>query len=120
VPTGIPVYDNECRHTGRPDKEAIVVRRVIEEDVTTPSTTVVEDDGSWIGRTIVTLVVLALLVAGGIWLFRALADNDNGVGGDNDTKIENNIDGDTNDDGDTTNDTSNDTTNNVEPTSLPS
>lgn len=92
-----------------------MVRRVIEEDVATPSTTVVEDDGSWIGRTIVTLVVLALLVAGGIWLFNALADNDTGIG-DRDTNIENNIDGDTNE-GDTNTDT--DTTN-VDPTAVPS
>lgn len=57
-----------------------MVRRVIEEDVATPTnTTVVEDDGSWIGRTIVTLVVLALLVAGAVWLVRALSDNDGGV-----------------------------------------
>lgn len=56
-----------------------MVRRVIEEDVATPTnTTVVEDDGSWIGRTIVTLVVLALLVAGAVWLVRALSDNDGG------------------------------------------
>jgi len=96
-----------------------VVRRVIEEDVTTPSTTVVEDDGSWIGRTIVTLVVLALLVAGGIWLFNALSDNDNGIGGDRDgTNIENNFEGDTNE-GDTNTDTNTDTTN-VDPTAVPS
>lgn len=97
-----------------------MVRRVIEEDVTTPSTTVVEDDGSWIGRTIVTLVVLALLVAGGIWLFNTLADNDNGLGGDGDTNIENNIDGDTNKDGDTTNEGDTNTDTNVEPTAVPS
>lgn len=66
-----------------------MVRRVIEEDVTTPSTTVVEDDGSWIGRTIVTLVVLALLVAGAVWLVRALSDNDTGIGDrDGNTNIE--------------------------------
>ena len=57
-----------------------MVRRVVEEDVVTPSTTVVEDDGSWIGRTIVTLVILALLVAGAVWLVRTLADNDTNVG----------------------------------------
>lgn len=55
-----------------------MVRRVVEEDIATPGTTVVEDDGSWIGRTIVTLVILALLVAGAIWLVRALSDNNNG------------------------------------------
>jgi hypothetical protein len=54
-----------------------VVRRVVEEDVAAPST-VVTDDGSWIGRTIVTLVILALLVAGAVWLVRALSDNNNG------------------------------------------
>jgi myo-inositol-1-phosphate synthase len=49
----------------------------VEEDVVTPSsTTVVSDDGSWIGRTIVTLVILALLVAGAVWLVRTLSDND--------------------------------------------
>jgi hypothetical protein len=52
-----------------------VVRRVVEEDVATPTSTVVTDDGSWIGRTIVTLVILALLVAGAVWLVRALSDN---------------------------------------------
>jgi hypothetical protein len=57
-----------------------VVRRVVEEDVATPTTTVYENDGSWIGRTIVALVILALLVAGAVWLVRALSDNnDNGV-----------------------------------------
>jgi hypothetical protein len=53
-----------------------VVRRVVEEDVATPTNTVVTDDGSWIGRTIVTLVILALLVAGAVWLVRALSNND--------------------------------------------
>lgn len=53
-----------------------MVRRVVEEDVATPTSTVVTDDGSWIGRTIVTLVILALLVAGAVWLVRALSDND--------------------------------------------
>ena len=55
-----------------------MVRRVVEEDVAAPST-VVHDDSSWIGRTIVTLVILALLVAGAVWLVRALSDNDNGT-----------------------------------------
>jgi hypothetical protein len=55
----------------------------VEENVVTPSTTVVEDDGSWIGRTIVTLVILGLLVAGAVWLVRSLADNDNGSTGNN-------------------------------------
>lgn len=57
-----------------------MVRRVVEEDVATPSATVVhDDDGSWIGRTIVTLVIIALLVAGAVWLVRALSDNDGGL-----------------------------------------
>lgn len=56
-----------------------MVRRVVEEDVAAPSSTVVHDDSSWIGRTIVTLVILALLVAGAVWLVRALSDdNHNG------------------------------------------
>jgi hypothetical protein len=55
--------------------EAIVVRRIVEEDVAAPTSTVVhDDDGSWIGRTIVTLVILALLVVGAIWLVRSLSD----------------------------------------------
>jgi negative regulator of sigma E activity len=47
----------------------------VEEDVATPTNTVVTDDGSWIGRTIVTLVIVALVVVGAIWLVRALSDN---------------------------------------------
>ena len=90
-----------------------MVRRVIEEDVAAPSTTVVEDDGSWIGRTVVTLVVLALLVAGAIWLVRAVSDNDAGIGeNDGGTRIENEFDtgGDTGGDtGDTNTDTNTDT-----------
>jgi len=62
------------------DKEAIVVRRIVEEDVATPSTTVVEGDGSWIGRTIVALVVITLLVVGAIWLVRAVTDDNDGGG----------------------------------------
>ena len=57
-----------------------MVRRIVEEDVTTPST-VVEGDGSWIGRTLVSLVIIALLVVGAIWLFNNVGDNDNGGGG---------------------------------------
>ena len=92
-----------------------MVRRVIEEDVATPTnTTVVEDDGSWIGRTIVTLVVLALLVAGAVWLVRALSDNDGGGGIDTpQIEQENNFNNDTdgNTDGDSgTNDGTTDTT----------
>lgn len=52
-----------------------MVRRVVEEDVTTPDATVIHDDSSWVGRTIVTLVILALLVIGAVWLVRALSDN---------------------------------------------
>jgi hypothetical protein len=60
-----------------------VVRRIVEEDVAAPSTTVVEDDGSWIGRTIVALVVITLLVVGAIWLVRAVTDDTgNGVNPD--------------------------------------
>lgn len=79
-----------------------MVRRVVEEDVAVPSTTVVDDDGSWIGRTIVTLVILALLVAGAVWLVRSISDDGNGVRDntpveDNDTTNNefNNNDGDT-------------------------
>lgn len=68
-----------------------MVRRVVEEDVTTPSSTVVEDDGSWIGRTLVTLVVIALLVIGAVWLVNAVSDNDGDTGSD--TNIELNQDG---------------------------
>ena len=80
-----------------------MVRRIVEEDVATPSTTVVEDDGSWIGRTIVALVVITLLVVGAIWLVRAVTDDNNGGGiGDPDVNI-------TQNDGDTQNDTNTDT-----------
>ena len=61
-----------------------MVRRIVEEDVVTPSSTVVEDDGSWIGRTIVTLVILALVVAGAIWLVRAVSNDDTPGLNDND------------------------------------
>ena len=57
-----------------------MVRRIVEEDVATPTTTVVDNDGSWIGRTIVALVVITLLVIGAIWLIRAVSNNDNGSG----------------------------------------
>ena len=62
-----------------------MARRIIEEDVTTtPSTTVVESDGSWVGRTIVALVAIAVLVAGAIWLFGNMGDgNNNNTPGDN-------------------------------------
>lgn len=86
-----------------------MVRRIVEEDVTTPSTTVVESDGSWVGRTLVSLVVIALLVVGAIWLFNNVGDGDNDGGGGGGTNIENNIDGDTNEgdtnEGDTNTDT---------------
>ncbi|HVF05450.1 MAG TPA: hypothetical protein VNA20_11480 [Frankiaceae bacterium] len=85
-----------------------MVRRVIEEDVAAPSTTVVEDDGSWIGRTIVTLVVLALLVAGAIWLVRAVSDSDTGVGDGRDT-TNNEVNIGDNEGGDTGSDTGTDT-----------
>ena len=67
-----------------------MVRRVVEEEVSTPSTTVVEDDGSWVGRTIVTLVILALLVAGAIWLVRTVS-NDNGTSNNNPTNPGNTV-----------------------------
>ena len=86
-----------------------MVRRIVEEDVATPRTTVVEDDGSWIGRTIVALVVITLLVVGAIWLVRAVTD-DNGGGTVNgpDVNIEQNEGGntDTNTDTGTNTDTS--------------
>ncbi len=53
-----------------------MVRRVVEEDIT-DSPTVVERDDSWIGRMLVTLVVIALLVVGAIWLVNAMGDSDN-------------------------------------------
>jgi hypothetical protein len=59
-----------------------VARRIVEEDVSTPtSTTVLEGDGSWVGRTIVSLVLIALLVLGAIWLFNNVGDG-NGTTGD--------------------------------------
>jgi hypothetical protein len=94
-----------------------VVRRIVEEDVATPTTTVVhEDDGSWIGRTIVALVILALVVAGGIWLVRSLSDS----GGD--VNINNNnrppVEQQQNQDGNTNPDTDTDTDTNVEPSGV--
>ena len=57
-------------------------RRVIEEEVrTTPvdSTTYVEDDASWAGRTIALIVLVALLIVGAIWLVNYVGnDNDGG------------------------------------------
>ena len=74
-----------------------MARRIVEEDVTTTptSTTVMEGDGSWVGRTIVSLVLIALLVLGAIWLFNNIGDGD-GTGDNRET--ENNIEneGDTN------------------------
>ena len=56
-----------------------MARRIIEEDTTTtPNTTYVESDGSWVGRTIVALVVIALLVVGAVWLFNNVGDGDGG------------------------------------------
>ena len=71
-----------------------MVRRIVEEDV--PSTTVVEGDGSWVGRTIVALVMIAVLVLGAIWLFNNVGDGDGDGGGG--VNIENNEgdEGDTN------------------------
>ena len=75
-----------------------MVRRVVEEDVAAPSTTVVEGDGSWVGRTIVTLVILALLVVGAVWLVNAISDDGSGVGDNTPTEqndTQNNTDTDT-------------------------
>jgi hypothetical protein len=52
---------------------------VVEEDISTPTTTVVTDDGSWIARTIVTLVIVALLIVGAVWLVRTISNNDTGT-----------------------------------------
>lgn len=93
-----------------------MVRRVVEEDVVTPSTTVVEDDGSWIGRTIVTLVILALLVAGAVWLVRTLSDNDTNVGTGDGRVNEQQNDQNTDNDGGTGTDGGD--TNNVEPSAV--
>ncbi len=57
-----------------------MARRIVEEDV--PSTTVVGSDGSWVGQTIVALVVIALLVVGAVYLFNNVGDGDGGSGGD--------------------------------------
>jgi hypothetical protein len=92
---GIPLPDSKPRRPAPAlQQEAAVVRRIVEEDVTTPSTTVVESDGSWVGRTLVSLVVIALLVLGAIWLFNNVGDGDNDGGGGGGTNIETNIDGD--------------------------
>ena len=72
-----------------------MVRRIVEEDVATPSTTVVEGDGSWIGRTIVALVVITLLVVGAIWLVNAVSDDTGNNGIDPDVNITQNEGGDT-------------------------
>jgi hypothetical protein len=48
----------------------------VEEHVT-ESPTVIERDDSWLGRTIVALVVIALLVVGTVWLVRSIGDNNN-------------------------------------------
>jgi len=72
-----------------------VARRIVEEDVSSPSsTTIMEGDGSWVGRTIIALVLIAVLVLGAIWLFNNVGDGD-GVGNGGDTNIEQN-EGDTN------------------------
>lgn len=84
-----------------------MVRRIVEEDVATPSTTVVDDDGSWIGRTIVALVVITLLVIGAIWLVRAVTDDNGGGVGDPDVNITQNDGGDTSNTDQNNTDTSN-------------
>ena len=72
-----------------------MARRIIEEDTTTTSSpTYVESDGSWVGRTIVALVVIALLVLGAVWLFNNVGDGGGVDGRDGNTNITNN-DGDT-------------------------
>ena len=70
-----------------------MARRIVEEDVTTTptSTTVMEGDGSWVGRTIVSLVLIALLVLGAIWLFNNIGDGD-GTGDNRDTETNINVD----------------------------
>lgn len=70
-----------------------MARRIIEEDVSTPSsTTVLEGDGSWVGRTIVSLVLIALLVLGAIWLFNNVGNDGDGNGGGDTKKIDVNVD----------------------------
>ena len=64
-----------------------MARRIIEED-DGPSTTVVDGDGSWIGRTIVALALIALLVIGAIYLFNNVGDDGDGGG----TNIETDVD----------------------------
>ena len=84
-----------------------MVRRIVEEDVATPRTTVVEDDGSWIGRTIVALVVITLLVVGAIWLVRAVTDDTGGGGVDPDVNITQNEGGNTENNTENNTDTTN-------------
>ena len=96
-----------------------MVRRVVEEDVVTPSTTVVEDDGSWIGRTIVTLVILALLVAGAVWLVRTLSDSDIGDGRQTENNNTNNTENNT-ENNNTNPDGSTGDTGGTQPTAVPS
>ncbi|HVE62210.1 MAG TPA: hypothetical protein VNB94_00210 [Mycobacteriales bacterium] len=67
-----------------------MARRIVEEDV--PSTTVVGSDGSWVGQTIVALVVIALLVVGAIYLFNNVGDNDSDGGGGDTKKVDVNVD----------------------------
>ncbi len=87
-----------------------MVRRIVGEDVATPTTTVVDNDGSWIGRTIVALVIITLLVIGAIWLVRAVSD-DNGKIKTPDVNVTQN---------DQPNDTTNTDTNNSAPAPQPS
>lgn len=72
-------------------EEAPVVRRIVEEDVSTPTTTVVDSDGSWVGRTIVALALIAVLVLGAIWLFNNVGDGD-GAGDNRETENNINVD----------------------------
>ena len=67
-----------------------MARRIIEEDTTVAGTTVVEGDGSWVGRTIVALVVIALLTLGAIYLFNNIGDGDGaGDGRENEINVDN-------------------------------
>lgn len=69
-------------------------RRIVEQDVptTTRETThIVDGDGSYVGRTLAALAVIALLVLGAVLLFNAIGD-DNDTGRNDGPTIENNVD----------------------------